>query len=76
MLYPEVKFEIWIQKWKLEPAEYHCPKCQTKFKTTIPVVTKRSAGLRSPEHDCGPEYWTAVLKPRTQEAEDFLNTIV
>lgn len=76
MIYPEVSLNEWIKKWDLEIVKYDCPKCREVFETTVPVMTRQSAGLQSPIHGCGSELWTVILTPRTAESLAFWDTIV
>jgi hypothetical protein len=76
MIFPQVELQEWIDKWGLEIADYECPTCKKTFKTTIPVMTKDSAGLVTPDHDCGPGHWKVVMTPRTEEAKEFWNKII
>ena len=77
MIYPDVPLDVWMKKYGLEPVEeYQCPKCKELFYTTRPVLLRDSAGLIIPLHDCGPEYWHALLTPRTKESIAFWNQIV
>ena len=72
----KVELQAWIEKYDLKIEEYHCPKCHKVVGTTVPVMTADSAGLQSPVHECGSEYWTAILTPRTKEARGIWSTIV
>lgn len=76
MVYPDVDLSYWIKKFKLEIENYDCPKCGATFKTTKAVMTRESAGLITPLHGCGPQYWIAVLTPRTRESISFWDSIV
>lgn len=76
MIYPQVDLNEWIAKWGLEIAEYECPLCKSIFRTTIPVMTKDSAGLVTPDHGCGDGCWKVIMTPRTEEALAFWNTII
>ncbi len=76
MIYPNVDLYVWIKKYGLKIKSYNCPKCGDVFETTIPIFTTDSAGIVSPLHKCGLQYYLAVLTPRTTESIAFWNTIV
>jgi hypothetical protein len=76
MIFPEVNFEQWAAKYHLDVKYYTCPLCKKNFQTNVPFLTRDSAGLQSPIHDCGDEFWIAVMRPRTADAEQFWSSIV
>ena len=76
MIYLQVDLQKWIERYDLEIQIYNCPKCKKAFKTEVPIMTKDSVGLQSHIHECGSQYWTVILTPRTAEAKMFWDTII
>ena len=68
MIYPDVKLEDWINRYKLLVVDYSCPKCGGNFPTDIPVILRDCAGLESRIHDCGNNFTEVILVPRTPAA--------
>ena len=76
MIYPNVTLDDWLSKYDLETSEYLCPQCSKIYKVDVPALTKDSAWLVSPTHECGPGYMKAIGTPRTKEAKEFWETII
>lgn len=74
MLCPVISLEDWCEQHDLKPIERKCRNCDLILRTTIPVVTKKSRGLKSPTHDCGPEYDLVMLKPIDKQLIDLMNS--
>lgn len=52
MIFLDIELNEWIKKHKIIPIEENCKTCHELLKSSLPVVTKHSYGLISPEHSC------------------------
>ena len=76
MIYPNAGAEEWAEKHSLPIVDYLCPKCRETFKTDIPFIMKDLVGLESRKHECGPNYMTAAMRPRSTEDIKWFDKLI
>jgi len=67
MLYPEVNFKQWCDRYKgLIPIERNCKCCGRMVRTTIPFALSNLRGLVTEDDGCGEEYRISTCVFATQ----------
>lgn len=76
MIYIDCNLKEFIDKWRLEPGVYNCPKCKKSFPHETPIYLSDMVGLQSKKHGCGHQYSGVILTPRTKVSKDFWSQVI
>ena len=71
MLYPQVEFQTWSERYRIEVKTHACLKCKKEFSTTIPIAIRGYRGLQAPVHECGIRYAFKTLVPVDRKEKEF-----
>lgn len=76
VIYPDASVEDWQKKYKLPIIDSECSKCHRIFKMNVPILMQGCAGFSSQIHECGENFCSVILTPKSEKSKAFWRSVV